>query len=177
MSNQCGNSGCGTSAERICPEGYRYVKQVLEQSPKVAVMACEGACIKGEVARVAANMLAYQMHREDAVRVCLGDAATGNSGFLELVQKAPRVISIEGCSLRCGTEILQNRIKNLEATVINASDFYEYDKSRHFEIFDLPHSTIEDFSRKVADHVSKALFTEQKPAQDQNDCGCCCGCC
>lgn len=37
---------------RICPEGARYVKQVIAGPPRVALMACEGGCLKGEVARV-----------------------------------------------------------------------------------------------------------------------------
>lgn len=175
MSDQCCNSGCNVSNERICPEGFRYVKQVMEGPPRIAVMACEGACIKGEVARVATNLLAYQMHRPDAVRICLGDAATGNSGFLELIQQAPHVISIEGCSLQCGTEILKKRTV-IDSTAIIASELYEYDKKRYFEIFDLPREIIEQYAQTVADHISKNYFGS--PAEHSaKECGCCSGCC
>ncbi|MCL5047060.1 MAG: putative zinc-binding protein [Actinobacteria bacterium] len=75
----------------------RYVKRELALPPKRAVVACEGACIKGEVARVAANILAYRLQRDAAVRICSGDASTGNSGMLDLVTRAPEVIAIEGC--------------------------------------------------------------------------------
>ena len=82
--------------------------------PKKAVLACEGGCVKGEVARVAANILAYRMERDKAVRICLGDAATGNSGMLELVTWAPQVIAVEGCPLQYGTEIMRKRLPTLQ---------------------------------------------------------------
>lgn len=178
MSDQCGKPTCGASkTERICPEGFRYVKQMMEQPPKIAVMACEGACIKGEVARVAANMLAYKMHRDKAVRICLGDAVTGNSGFAELIQRAPEVIAIEGCPLQCGTEILKSRLPDVNPTVVIASSLYEYDKAKYFEIFDLPHSTIEEFATQVANEASKLIASNDKP-QDCAPGGCCSqGCC
>ncbi len=84
--------------------------------PKIAVLACEGGCVKGEVARVAANILAYKLQRDAAVRICLGDAATGNSGMLDLVNRAPKVIAVEGCPLQCGTEIMRYRLPDLHTT-------------------------------------------------------------
>jgi len=176
MSNQCCNSGCDVSNSRICPEGQQYVTKMMEQPDRIAVIACEGACIKGEVARVAANLLAYQMHRQDAIRICLGDAATGNSGFLDLVRRAPQVISIEGCSLQCGTEILKKRIGDLKSTVIVASELYEYNKERFFEIYDLPRETIDQYARTVADQVSKNFFGSPT-GNTAKGCECCSGCC
>ena len=75
------STGCEQkdNSARICPEGARYVEKILSGPPRIAVMACEGGCIKGEVARVAANILTYQLEREASVRICLGDAATGGS--------------------------------------------------------------------------------------------------
>ena len=68
MSIQC-CSQCETSS-RVCNDGVNYVKRELVHDPKKAVIACEGACIKGEVARVAANILAYRLKRDLAVRIC-----------------------------------------------------------------------------------------------------------
>lgn len=55
---------CGSktpSQRRVCVDAKRYVERQLEVGPKVAVLACEGACVKGKVARVAANVLAYRL--------------------------------------------------------------------------------------------------------------------
>ncbi|WP_094602616.1 hypothetical protein [Sporomusa silvacetica] len=46
MSNKCGEVIGG---KRICAEGAHYVAKVLQGSPKTAIMACEGGCIKGEI--------------------------------------------------------------------------------------------------------------------------------
>ena len=90
---------------RVCGDGKRYVERQLALPPKKAVIACEGACVKGEVARVAANLLAYRLERDAAVRIRLGDAATADSGMSQLVERAPEVIAVEGCPLRCATAI------------------------------------------------------------------------
>ena len=107
MSDDCGNMGGGA---RVCPEGARYVEKFLAGPPRTAILACEGGCLKGEVARVAANMLAYKLERDTSVRICLGDAVTGESGFVKLLEEAPRVIVIEGCFLHCGSQIVKTRL-------------------------------------------------------------------
>lgn len=152
---------CKKEAEktRICAEGYKYVEEILKGSPKDAIMCCEGACIKGEIARAAANILSYELEKPKAVRICLGDASTGNSGFVEIVKNAPRVISIEGCPLKCGTEILKNRICNLDAKIVIATDLYDYDRNL-FEIFDMPRDLIEEKARSVATQIQNMFYTD-----------------
>jgi hypothetical protein len=130
----------------------------MSQPPKRAIVACEGACLKGEVARVAANVLAYRLERDSAVRICSGDATTGNSGMLELVKRAPQVIAVEGCPLHCATEILRTRLPELRTTAIDASDLYTFDRSKYFEIFDLPRAEIEAFGEQVALHIQQTSF-------------------
>jgi len=164
----------GTKGSRICPEGERYVKNTMSLPPKIAVMSCEGACIKGEIARVAANILAYQLQREAAVRICLGDAATGNSGMLDLMKQAPEVLAVEGCSLHCGNEIMKMRLPAFSSTIIDASRLYTYDKEKVFEIFDMPRSDIEDNARKIAEYVQERYFNN-KP--NDNPTPCCSGAC
>ncbi len=156
-------SGCCTSScvtGRICPDGQRYAKKQMSLPPKKAVIACEGACIKGEVARSAANLLAYRLEADKTVRICLGDAATGDSGMTELVKRAPEVVAIEGCPLCCGLTMLRSRIPDLAATVIDASKLYSFDRDANFEIFDLPREQIEDYARTVADHAVKKCFDQ-----------------
>lgn len=183
MTNKCSNEesnqnsgGCaGATGSRVCVDGQRYVKKEMEQSPKIAVLACEGGCVKGEIARVAANILAYRLKRESSVRICLGDAATGNSGMLELIKRAPEVIAVEGCPLQCGTEIMRYRIPDLKTTVINASELYEFDRSKYFEIFDMPQNEIEEHARVVAEHIEKRYFLNRESCSGE-PCSCNCGC-
>src|SRR5512145_3353785 len=66
-------------------------------SKTVVVMSCEGACLRGEVARQAANILCHSLAPEKTVRICLGGAFTKDSGQRELVRNAGRLIALEGC--------------------------------------------------------------------------------
>ncbi len=153
-----GCCGDGAGAKRVCADAKRYVEKQLEGPPKKAVVACEGACIKGEVARTAANLLAYRLERERAVRICLGDAATADSGMLALVQRAPEVIVVEGCPLACGTAILRTRAPELAPSIVDASKLYDYDRARCFEILDLPREELDAHATKVAAHVRVQHF-------------------
>lgn len=159
---------CPTAAEnsRICADGERYVKKHMACPPKKAVLSCEGACIKGEVTRVAANILAYRLQRDNAVRICLGDASTGNSGMFDLIRQAPEIIALEGCYLHCGTEIMKMRDPNFRATIVETGQFYSFDREKYFEIFDLPRSDIDEFAVKVAEEVQSRFF------KDRQSCGC-----
>lgn len=159
MSNECVQKECGI---RICAEGARYVEKVLAGPPRTAIVACEGGCIKGEVARVAANILAYQLEREAAVRICLGDAVTGDSGFMELVKQAPETIVIEGCFLHCGTQIMKTRFPDFEPVIVEAIRLYSFDRDKYFEIFDMPRAEIDQYAEKVANYIQKSRFRGEK---------------
>jgi uncharacterized metal-binding protein len=178
--NNCSNmksnpsSQCGSNNKlgRVCGDGLRYVQNELKSPPKKAVLACEGGCLKGEVARVAANILAYKLQREAAVRICLGDAATGNSGFIDLINRAPEIIALEGCPLKCGTEIMRRRIPDLKTTIIDVSTLYQFDRSKYFEIFDMPRTEIEEHAYKVAEYVQDHFFKDhsEKTCCSSTDC-------
>jgi len=58
-------------------------------------MACEGACRKGEIARIAANLIAHKLARDKTVRICLGGAFTKDTGQRNLVRRADKAIVIE----------------------------------------------------------------------------------
>jgi uncharacterized metal-binding protein len=143
---------------RCCKDAERYVARQSGGAPKKAVIACEGACIKGEVARTAANLLASRLERDAAARICLGDAVTADSGMLELVRRAPEVIAIEGCSLRCGSRLLARRAPELHPTVIEAQRLYTYDRERYFEILDMPREALDELAGEVAARVREQCF-------------------
>jgi uncharacterized metal-binding protein len=157
-------SGTGCSSgdnSRVCSDGEKYVQLHLTGGAKSAILACEGGCIKGEVARVAANILAYRLCRNESVRICLGDAATGNSGFFDLLQNATEVIAIEGCPLQCGTEIIRKRLPDFNPVIVNASELYEFDRNKYFEIFDMPRDQIDAHAQKVAETVQQHMFNHR----------------
>ena len=162
--NQCSVNSpkncCGAAAAttRICSDAARRVEEELKKPPKKAVIACEGSCINGEVARLAANMLAYEHQRDSTVRICLGDASTGNSGMVELVKRAPEVIAIEGCPLRCGTAILKNRLPDLQTTIIDAGNFYSFDRAKFSNVLDFSREQLEEYAKSVVAYAERNCF-------------------
>lgn len=142
---------------RICGAGAEYVKKKSEGAPKVAILCCEGGCSKGEIARVAANKTAYLLEKENSIRICLGEAATGNSGFIDLLKSSPKVVAVEGCFLQCGTEIIKKRFAQFNPEIIVASDYYK-PRSDYFEIFEIPADELEEHSNSVANEIRKRHF-------------------
>ena len=175
MNNDCGKTSGGG---RVCPEGARYVEKMLAGPPRTAILACEGGCLKGEVARVAANILAYQLVRDSSVRVCLGDAVTGESGFVKLLEDLPRTIVLEGCFLHCGSQIVKTRLPDFAPEIIESSRFLTYDRDKYFEIFDLPRAEIEQNAKTVAEHVQQIKFrgVADVVAEVWQGCGGCAAC-
>lgn len=171
MANDFAKTSDGT---RICPEGARYVKKVMAGPPRIAILACEGGCLKGEVARVAANILAYQLERDSSVRICMGDAVTGDSGFVKLVETAPKTIVVEGCFMHCGTQIMKTRIADFDPEIVESSRFLNFDRDKYFEIFDLPRAEIEQNAQKVAEYVQRTKFQGQNADESELAPSCCC---
>ena len=64
------------------------------------VMSCEGACLRGEIARQAANILCFELAPQETARLCLGGAFTKDAGQRGLARKAPRVIAVTSNRVR-----------------------------------------------------------------------------
>ena len=91
-------------------------------------MCCEGACLRGEVARRASSLLCHRLAPEKTVRLCLGGAFTKDSGQRRLVKGASRVIAVEGCFLECATRTMEGVVPDLPAEVVIADKLYEFDR-------------------------------------------------
>lgn len=44
-----------------------YIEKYSTDPPKIAVISCEGACARGEIARKAANLVAHNLARNETV--------------------------------------------------------------------------------------------------------------
>jgi uncharacterized membrane protein/uncharacterized metal-binding protein len=155
MEPACASKG---GAKRSCADARRYVDGKLSTGPKLAVASCEGACAKGEVARMAATVLDYRLKRDRTVRICLGDALTGGSGMAEFLLKGPSVVVIEGCLLRCPTELLPRRFADLSIQEVLAPRAYSFDRPGCFEILDAPREELELHATTVAEHAQAERF-------------------
>ena len=90
-----------------CPIGEITGKKNISES-KIPVLSCEGACIRGEIARLAANITSKG---ESYGRGCHGELITvPESAIARWISAAEKVVLIDGCFLRCHGRILENII-------------------------------------------------------------------
>jgi uncharacterized metal-binding protein len=138
----------------VCPMCEDYAKQ--QASKPVAVISCEGACLRGEVARQAANLICHSLAPEKTVRICLGGAFTKDTGQRDLVRKSPKVVAIEGCFINCSSRMMKGVISELEPEVIVADKLYDFNRTL-FGIDEMSEDEIKNHSQEVAKKIVERL--------------------
>lgn len=138
----------------VCPMCEDYAKR--QETKSIAVMCCEGACLRGEVARQAANILCHTLAPDKTVRICLGGAFTKDTGQRNLVKNAEKVIAVEGCYINCASRMMQGVIGGLNPEVIVADRLYEFDRNI-FGIDEMTAEEIADHGRTVARKIFETL--------------------
>lgn len=142
-----------TKTDKKCPAGEKVGKQNLEEG-KIPVISCEGACIRGEIARVAANLVAKE---EPFRRGCHGELfAVPHSAIANWIKKSKKLVLIDGCFLRCFGRILENMIEGDNLVQFDALSFYKRYTDR-FDIDSVPEEERLETARKVADIVLAEL--------------------
>jgi len=134
-----------------CPACEDYAAKNSTTPPKIAVMACEGACARGEVARRAANLIAHRLARNETVRICLGGAFTKDTGQRNLVRRAEKVIAIEGCFINCSSRMMEGAIPELKPEIVRADLIYNLDLP--FGIDEVPDEMFTIYANQVAEQV------------------------
>lgn len=122
----------------------------------VVVMSCEGACLRGEIARRAANHLCFALAPEKTVRLCLGGAFTKDGGQRQLVRNAERVVALEGCAIRCASRMMQGHVPELTPEIFVTDGMCEFDRSL-FGIETLPSEAVEELGRTVAHRIAERI--------------------
>ncbi len=142
-----------TSTESKCPIGEKVGRQNLEEG-KIPVLSCEGACIRGEIARLAAHLVAKE---EPFRRGCHGELfGVPESAMATWVKKSCKVVLIDGCFLRCHGRILENLIGKENLLQFDALSYYKKYTDR-FDIDSVPEEERKEIARKVADIVLAEL--------------------
>ena len=159
--------------ERSCPACEEYAQAHSTTMPKIAVMACEGACAKGEVARLAANIVAHKLARENTVRICLGGAFTKDTGQRNLVRRANKTIAIEGCFISCSSRMMKGVLPGLRPEIVQADTLYE--KSLPFGINEVPEEELRECAHIVAntvaiEHINNSALTGEKASKKEFTC-------
>jgi uncharacterized metal-binding protein len=142
-----------TKTEKKCPVGEATGKQ-NEEEGKVPVLSCEGACIRGEIARVAANMVAKESPYR---RGCHGELlAVPDSAMAKWVKRSGKVVLIDGCFMGCHGRILEHIIDRENLVRFDALSFYKKYTDR-FDIDSVPENERLETARMVADRVIAEL--------------------
>ncbi len=138
----------------VCPMCEDYARK--HASKPVAILSCEGACLRGEVARRAANLICHSLAPEKTVRICLGGAFTKDTGQRDLVRNAKRVIALEGCFINCSSRMMKGVIGGLEPEVIVADKLYDFERGL-FGIDEMTEDEIRLHSQNVAEKIAASV--------------------
>lgn len=155
--------------ERTCAAGEEFGRK-CQQEGKIPVLSCEGGCIKGEIARQAANILAGN---EGYARGCHGELFTvPHADLSQWIKEAERVVIIDGCPLFCHSRIAQNMLGKDQLVVFDALSFHG--KYAHLmAIDDVAETERKEAAKKVADEVLSRLSGKMTCSdQSSGSCGC-----
>lgn len=140
----------------VCPLGEVVGKEMITER-QIPVISCEGGCFRGEIARVAAHMVAEEEHYS---RGCHGEMFTApRSAMADWAKKASNVVVIDGCFMRCHGRIMKNIVGAENMIQFDALSMYNKDGryTNAMLIDEVPETKRKELARQVADKVLTAL--------------------
>jgi uncharacterized metal-binding protein len=141
----------------VCPAGEVYANQTIAEK-KIPVFSCEGPCIRGEIARLAANLVAREVPL--LARACHAETfLVPHSAMARWVKDAEQTIMIDGCFLKCHGRVLKKLIGEDKVVHIDALPLYK----KYTDIFlmdDVPEEERKAVARQVADKIIALLKEE-----------------
>lgn len=157
-----------TGTEKHCPAGERAGRAFMQEG-KIPVLSCEGPCIRGEIARVAANLVAKE---EPFRRGCHGELITvPGSAIEQWIRTAGKIVLIDGCFLRCQGRVIENLLAADKLVQFDALSYY----GRYSEFFDIdavPEAERRQTARLVADAVLAELRKNASSTRSSASSGC-----
>ncbi len=139
--------------DKTCPVGQKVGKKNMTEG-KIPVLSCEGGCIRGEIARVAANLVAKE---EPYRRGCHGELlAVPHSAIAQWIKTADKVVLIDGCFLHCHGRIMKNLLDEENLVQFDALSRYK----KYTDLFDIdsvPEAERQEVARDVADWVLSSI--------------------
>ncbi len=137
----------------VCPAGEAWADQQILQK-KIPVLACEGPCVRGDIARRAANIVGNE---EPFARACFPETFfVPHSSMARWVKEADQVVMIDGCFLKCIGRVLNNLVDEEKIVHIDALTFYNK-YTDLFDMEDVPEAERIDTARQVADQILPIL--------------------
>ena len=137
----------------ICPAGEAWAEQMILQK-KIPVLACEGPCIRGDIARLAGNIVAKE---EPFARACYAETfLVPYSSMARWVKEADKVVMVDGCFLKCIGRVLNNLVDEEKIVHIDSLSLY-HKYTDVFNMEDIPEAERIDTARHVADQILPIL--------------------
>jgi uncharacterized metal-binding protein len=158
----------------VCPAGEVYARQQMADG-SLPVLSCEGPCIRGEIARLAGNMVAQDV--PPLARACHAEAFfVPHSSMASWVREAKKTVMIDGCFLKCHGRVLKNLVDEQKVIHIDAFSLHRKYLDR-FLMDDVPEQERKDVAREVADRIIARLkesgdVPDETPAEGVPPCGC-----
>ena len=142
-----------TPTDKTCPAGEKAGSRYIQEG-KIPVLSCEGACIRGEIARLAAHMVAKQ---EPYRRGCHGEFITvPGSALAQWMRSAEKIVLIDGCFLHCHGRVLEHLVGADRLATFDALSYYRK-YTEYFDIDSVPEAERRQTARLVADAVLAEL--------------------
>jgi len=139
--------------DKVCAAGEEFGRKNQKEG-KIPVFSCEGGCIKGEIARQAANIVAKD---DGYARACHGELfSVPHADLAKWIREAEKVVVIDGCSLFCHSRIAENIICRDKLAVFDALSVHR--KYAHLmDVDDVPEKDRQQAAGQVADQVLASL--------------------
>lgn len=141
----------------FCPAGETYAKRQIAKKT-IPVFSCEGPCIRGEIARLAANLVAQDVPA--LARACHAETFfVPHSTMAEWVKGAEKSVMIDGCFLKCHGRLLRKLVGDEKVIQIDALPLYR----KYTDVFlmdDVPEEERKAVARQVADQIIAKLKQE-----------------
>lgn len=146
----------------FCPAGEAFAKRAMAEK-KIPVLACEGPCIRGEIARLAANLVTQEL--PPYARACFAETFfVPHSSMASWVKDADKSVVIDGCFLKCNGRALKGLVA--EGTMMDIDALPLYKKyTDTFLMDDVPEEERKAVARQVADKIIQIL-KETNPQAD-----------
>jgi len=140
-----------------CPAGEEHALENIAQG-KIPVLSCEGPCIRGEIARLAADIVAKE---SPYARSCYAETfLVPHSSMARWVKDADRVVMIDGCFLKCLGRILKNFID--EEKIIHIDSLPLHNKYGDLFLYtDVPEVERTEVAMEVAEKILTRLKGER----------------
>ena len=143
----------------VCPAGERYAAEQIA-AKATPVLSCEGPCVRGDIARMAANLVSDEV--QGLARACHAEAFfVPHSAMHKWVTTAQRTVMIDGCFLKCHGRVLRKLVPGGKVIHFDALSFYR----KHTDVFSMnavPEGERRACARKVADGIIESLTAGER---------------